>query len=69
LFRRDLLFVFFTEHLYVAAQRDGGQTIFGFAALKPPKFRAKSQGEAQYHHTQPLGYEEMSQLVDEDEDA
>ena len=61
--------ILFPHHLHVAAHRDGGQAVFRLLAAPSRQHRPEPDREPLDSHPGPAGDQEVSELVDQDEDA
>ena len=59
----------FAQQLHIAPQGHERDHVLGFADLPSDELRAKTQGEFQHAHSQRLGQQEMTQLMDKDQDT
>ena len=57
------------HHLHVAAHGNGGDAVLGFFAPVAPEHGPEADGEPFHAHAAETRHHEMSQLVDDDEDA
>ena len=58
---------FLAQHLDVAPQRNEGHTVVRIAPLNPQKPGSKTQRETKDRYSGPLGHQEMTQFVDENQ--